>query len=69
MQMVSIFEVIQVLIIIVYIAIIAAGIWGFVLFVKLAYRGIQVMDIYIAEKRNSNKKTTDSFPGGAKEEK
>ncbi|MGM1020825.1 MAG: hypothetical protein ACQEXV_09805 [Bacillota bacterium] len=69
MQMVSTFEVIQLLIIIVYLAIIAAGIWGFVLFVKLAHRGIQVMDIYIVEKRNSNKKTTDSFPDGAREEK
>ncbi len=33
-------------------AFIAMGIYGFVLFVKLARRGIKALDIYIAEKTN-----------------
>jgi hypothetical protein len=37
-----------------YLAVIVAGIYGFVLFVKLAHRGIKALDIYIKEKSNPN---------------
>jgi hypothetical protein len=40
---------------IIIIAIMCIGIYGFILFVKLANRGIKVLDIYINEKTNNNK--------------
>ena len=37
-----------------YLCILGASIYGFILFVKLAHRGIKALDIYI-DKNNSNK--------------
>ncbi|GKX68609.1 hypothetical protein [Inconstantimicrobium mannanitabidum] len=34
-------------------AVVGAGVYGFVLFVKLANRGIKALDIYINEKTNN----------------
>ncbi|MCY6372212.1 hypothetical protein [Clostridium ganghwense] len=41
------------IIILIYLAFLGAGIYGFVLFVKLAHRGIRALDIYI-DKNNKN---------------
>lgn len=39
----------------VYIPILALGIYSFILFIKLAHRGIQALDIYIYEKERNEK--------------
>lgn len=38
---------------IIMIALLGVGIYGFILFVKLANRGIKALDIYINEKREN----------------
>jgi len=38
---------------IIALGLIGIGIYGFILFVKLAHRGIKALDIYIDEKTNS----------------
>lgn len=38
---------------IIVLALVGVGIYGFVLFVKLANRGIKALDIYINEKNNT----------------
>ncbi|MCY6354329.1 hypothetical protein [Clostridium sp. ZS2-4] len=37
----------SIIIILIYLVFLGAGIYGFVLFVKLAHRGIKALDIYI----------------------
>lgn len=39
----------------IYLVLLGIGIYGFILFVKLANRGIRALDIYINEKENNNK--------------
>lgn len=46
----SIFAIINLMI---FLVIVSIGIYGFVLFVKLAKRGIKALDIYIDEKTNN----------------
>lgn len=42
--------------IIIILALLGIGIYGFVLFIKLAKRGIKALDIYIEEKSNNKLK-------------
>lgn len=51
MQTVAMFTFINLIIILV---LLVMGIYGFVLFVKLANRGIKALDIYISEKSKNN---------------
>ncbi|MFD3157303.1 hypothetical protein ACFIJ5_10645 [Haloimpatiens sp. FM7330] len=46
-------ELFSIIIIFIYTALIGIGIYGFILFVKLAHRGIKALDIYI--EKNNNK--------------
>jgi hypothetical protein len=45
----------SIIILVIYLALLGIGIYGFVLFVKLATRGIKALDIYIDEKTSINK--------------
>ncbi|MFL0253254.1 hypothetical protein ACJDT4_22870 [Clostridium neuense] len=53
MQTAVTFTIINLIIILVFLVM---GIYGFVLFVKLANRGIKALDIYISEKSKTNDK-------------
>jgi len=41
--------------ILIYLALIGISIYCLVLFIRLAHRGIQALDLYINEKRNQNR--------------
>ncbi|MED4957115.1 hypothetical protein NYE69_16525 [Paenibacillus sp. FSL R5-0527] len=45
------FEILPVLMLLVYIVVACLGIYALVLFIKLARRGIEALDIYLYEKR------------------
>lgn len=48
------FSILSLIIYIIYIIIFGFSIYSFVLFIKLARRGIKALDIYISDKSNNN---------------
>ncbi|WP_461615384.1 hypothetical protein [Clostridium sp. Marseille-QA1073] len=56
MRRMGIFTFVSFINLIIILGLIVMGVYGFILFVKLAHRGIKAFDIYIDEKTNSKDK-------------
>lgn len=59
MSRMGVFTFVSFINLIIILGLIVMGVYGFILFVKLANRGMKALDIYIDEKTNNNNKTNN----------